>query len=185
MRASRNVADDDSRLVNFDARAQLRLVGIGPLSWMQGYEHALSAVRLLIERGVACAYRIVGCGVYFDAVAFAAHQLGLVGCVDLVQPHPRADLRAHLRWAEVLIDSSVAAVSPRPIFDAHAAGVPVVTTEPAHSDAALVVPRRDPGAICDALDALVRDGGLRARLVAAGRRRALQRQNEVFQVPRG
>jgi glycosyltransferase involved in cell wall biosynthesis len=178
MRASRSVADDDSQLVNPYGRAQLRVVGIGPLSWMQGYEHALSAVNLLIERGVACAYRIVGRGVYFDAVAFAAHQLGLDGCVELVQPHPRADLRAHLRWAEVLVDSSVAAVSPRPVFDAHAAGVPVVTTEPAHSDAAIVVPRRDPAALCDALDALVRDRGLRAQLVAAGHRRALQLPSE-------
>jgi glycosyltransferase involved in cell wall biosynthesis len=163
----------------------LRILGIGPLSWTQGYEHALSAVRLLMERGVPCEYRIAGRGEYCDPINFACRQLRLGARVALVEPRSRSELRDLLRWATVLVDASVAPTSPKPILDAHAGGVPVVTTERAtHRDAVLVVRRRDPKALAAALNALVGDGALRARLADAGRKRALRALGEAEQAAR-
>jgi glycosyltransferase involved in cell wall biosynthesis len=153
----------------------LRLLGTGPLSWIQGYEFALDAVSLLRRRGIPCEYRIAGDGPHADAVAFAQHQLGLNGCVELVgEPSPDA-LRRHLGWASALVDVAVLPGSPRTVLDAQAAGVPVVTANPPEdaSDTVLAVPARDPDALSEALAALARDGDLRERIVRAGRERAL------------
>lgn len=163
----------------------LRILGVGPLSWTQGFEHALLAVKLLDERGVACQYRIAGRGEYRDAISFAGHQLGLGNRVEMIEPRSRAELRDQFRWASVLMDASVATTSPKPILDAHASGVPVITTDrAAHGEAALGVRRRDPDGLCDALTAIARDSVLRTGLAQAGRKRALQAPSEAEQARR-
>ena len=151
----------------------LRILSVAPLSWTQGYEHALEAIRRLIAQGVPCEYRIVGSGAHADAVAFARHQLGLHDRVELAAPD-REQTPGHYGWADVLLDASVLAPSPKARLDAHAAGVPVITTDPDGVDpaAALAVPRRDPEAICAALATLAGDEQLRTRLAEAGRESA-------------
>lgn len=167
------------------AKAPLRILGIGPLSWTQGYEHALLALKLLSERGVPFQYRIVGRGEYRDPISFARHQLRLDSSVELIEPRSRAELRDLLRWASVLVDASVAATSPKPVLDAYACGVPVVTTDrAAHGGAALRIRRRDPKGLCEALVAIASDSALRARLAQAGRKRALQAPSEAEQAER-
>jgi glycosyltransferase involved in cell wall biosynthesis len=153
----------------------LRILSVGPLAWSQGYEHALMAVKRLLQRGVACHYRIVGAGEHSDALVFARHQLGLQGCVEFVEPGSHEDLRAELSWASVLVEAAVQHPSPSTVLDAQGAGVPVVTTAPppAHSDTVLAAPSRDPDALSEKIELLARDGPLRARLVRAGRLRAL------------
>jgi glycosyltransferase involved in cell wall biosynthesis len=153
--------------------AAVRILGVGPLSWTHGYEHALVALKLLLARGVDCRYRLVGAGAHHDAIAFARHQLGLDDHVELTEARSPAELREHLRWATVLLDASVIATSPQAELDARAAGVPVVTTrKEAGEDTALKVERRDPEGLCEALATLATDGERRARLVQAGRQRA-------------
>jgi glycosyltransferase involved in cell wall biosynthesis len=126
---------------------------VAPLSWTAGYEFALAGVRLLVDRGVACEYRIVGRGAHQDAIAFARHQLGLDACVELVDPAPPTRVRDELRRADVLVDAAVVPSSPATILDAQAAGVPVITTRPPEDalETALAVPPRDAQALCDAL----------------------------------
>ena len=126
---------------------------MGPLTWTAGYEFALSGVKLLVDRGPACEYRIVGDGPHQDAVAFARHQLGLDACVELLPSASPDELREHVRWADVLVDMAVAPSPVGPMLDGLAAEIQVVTTQPAdyESGTVLAIPRRDPQALCDAL----------------------------------
>jgi glycosyltransferase involved in cell wall biosynthesis len=149
-----------------DPGRPLRILSVGALSWTRGYEFTLAALRALAERGVPFECRIVGSGPHRDAVAFARHQLGLDGAVELVEPGDRDAARAHLRWAAVLVEVPVLAPSPQALLDARAAGVPVVTTA---DPASLTVPPRDPDALAGALARLASDAELRSRLVADGR----------------
>ena len=160
-------------------RGDLRMLSVGPLSWTQGFDHALAAVRLLRERGLACRYRIVGAGEYEDAVAFARYQLGVEESVELVKPTGRHGLREHLGWADVLVVAAVVPTSPTTVLDAHAAGLPVVTTEapPAGADGSILVPRRDAQALADALSRIANDADLRRRLGESGRRAATRSQD--------
>jgi colanic acid/amylovoran biosynthesis glycosyltransferase len=161
------------------SRGELRMLSVGPLSWTQGFDHALAAVRMLRERGLACHYRIVGAGEYEDAVSFARYQLGVEENVELVKPTGRRGLLEQLDWADVLVVAAVVPTSPTTVLDAQAAGLAVVTTEapPTCADGAIVVPRRNASALADALEQLAADENLRRRLAEAGRRAATASQD--------
>jgi glycosyltransferase involved in cell wall biosynthesis len=152
----------------------LRILSAGSLVWEQGFEHSLHAVRLLLDMGVGCEYRIVGEGDHLRAVAFARYQLGLVDDVHIIALDGADQLGRELRCADVFVDPAVTdTTSASRTIAAHAAGVPVVVTagrRDLREDAAITVPRRNPRAIAEALARLGGDPELRARLVDAGRR---------------
>jgi colanic acid/amylovoran biosynthesis glycosyltransferase len=139
---------------------RLRLLSIGDLSWRQGYEHALHAVRLLLDRGLACEYRLVGHGEHAGALRFARYQLGLEGHVELVDPRVGGPVVEHLRWADVFLHPAVADGPLGAVAEAAALRVPVVATVDLLPDIAAPsllrsVPRRDPWAIAQAVTAAV------------------------------
>lgn len=153
----------------------LRVVSVGSLIWEQGFEHSVRAIRQLLDRGVQAEYRIVGRGDHIVAVAFARHQLGLAEHVELVAPDGIAQLSRELGEADVFLDPAVTdTVSQQPLRAAQELGVPIVATHRAGA-AGIAVPRRDPVAIADALEALARDPVMRARMGAAGRSLAGER----------
>jgi glycosyltransferase involved in cell wall biosynthesis len=145
----------------------LRLVSFGPLVWERGYEHSVHAVALLREMGVRCEYRIVGEGEHVQAVAFARHQLGLHDEVRLVAPDGKP-----LESADVFVDPAVSdSASSTALAAAQSSGVPYVATarrEAPPEGGGIVVPRRDPVALAEALARLARDPGLRRRLGRQG-----------------
>jgi glycosyltransferase involved in cell wall biosynthesis len=151
----------------------LRVVSAGALTWEQGFEHSVHAVRLLLDMGIECEYRILGEGGHHVAVAFARHQLGVAEHVELVSPDGGDALVEELRASDVFVDPAVTdTISPAPLAAAQALGIPFVSSrrDGLPDDAGIAVPRRDPGAIAAALAALAGDAELRRRLGRAGRR---------------
>jgi glycosyltransferase involved in cell wall biosynthesis len=158
------------------ARAgSLRILSAGALVWEQGFEHSVHAVRLLLDAGVPCEYRILGeAGDHVEAVAFARHQLGLADHVHLITPNGSDRLGEELRAADVFVDPAVTdTTSPTALAVAQSGGLPFVATarrDGLPADAGFAVPRRDPRAIADALARLAADPDLRVRMGRAGRR---------------
>ena len=153
----------------------LRVLAIGPLTWHQGYEHLLQAIRLLTDRGVPCGCRIVGSGGdHSNALSFARHQLELDGNAEVFAAGSRPDLLQQLRWAEVVVNPAVEPTLPPWLADAQAAARPVVTTPlpDGHELPALFVPPGDAEALADSLESLAGDQALRGRLAVEGRRHA-------------
>ena len=114
-------------------------------------------MRLLLDLGVECTYRLLGEGLYLVAVAFARHQLGLAERVDIVSPSGGGPLVDELRRADVFVDPAVTdTTSPAPLATAHALGIPIVATrrEALPEAGGIVVPRRSPRAIAEALHTL-------------------------------
>ena len=149
----------------------LRIVSAGRLSWENGFEHSVHAVRLLLDAGIECEYRILGEGEHVVAVGFARHELGLASQVKLVWPDGGDRLVAELSNADVFLDPAVTdGVSPLPLATAQALGIPFVASRRGglSEDAGIAVPRRDPAAIAEAIAGLARDPGLRRRLGQAG-----------------
>ena len=165
------IPDSEHRLERRDG--PLRVLSAGPLEWEQGFEHSIHAVRLLLDMGTECEYRIVGGGDHVQAVAFARHQLGLAEHVHLLSPDGNGKLSEELRSADVFVDPAVTdTTSPTWLAAAQTLGMPFVATVRSAAlseEAGIIVPRRDPRAIATALARLGGDPALRDRMGRAGR----------------
>lgn len=160
------------------AADRLRLVSVGRLSWQKGYEYALAAVALLGRRGLPVRYRIVGDGELWEAIAFLRHELGLEEEVELLGARTPTEVRDELVSADVLLHGAVSEGFSNAILEAQACGLAVVCTDAGglpenvvDGETGLIVPRRDPAALADAVERLHGSSELRRRLGEAGRER--------------
>jgi glycosyltransferase involved in cell wall biosynthesis len=175
------------------AERPLRLLSVGRLHWKKGHDHALAAVRMLLDRGVEVSYRIVGDGEHREPTQFAVRDLGLEGHVELVGALPAPEVRDQFAWADVLVHPSVTEAFGVAVAEAQAMGLPVVCSDAGglpenvqDGVTGFVVSRRDPGAVAYAIDRLVDDPSLRQRMGWAARERAvtllsLDRQLDAFE----
>jgi glycosyltransferase involved in cell wall biosynthesis len=155
----------------------LRLLCVGPLRWSQGYEHALHALRLLLDRGTECELRIAGSGEFAPAVAFARYQLGLEDRVTLIEPTGAAELRDEYARADVFVSAAVVEGTPRALLDSQAMALPAVVSDAGRAPdsmdgTGLVAARRDPEALADSLARLAADAAMRRRMGERARKRA-------------
>ena len=170
----------------------LRVVSVGRLEWKKGYEYALQAVKRVVDAGVPVEYTIVGDGKYREAVAYCRHELGLEAVVKLAGAVPPAEVREHLRRADVFLHAAVSEGFCNAVLEAQAMELPVVTSDAdglpenvEHGVTGYVVPRRDPAALAEKLILLAGDPALRQRMGQAGRERVrrcfdLDRQIDAF-----
>jgi colanic acid/amylovoran biosynthesis glycosyltransferase len=163
----------------------LRLLSVGRLDWKKGYEYALQAVKLLMDSGLHCEYRIIGDGAYLEAVGFARHQLGLDDVVQLLRAQPRHDVKTQMLWADMLLHAAVSEGFCNAVLEAQAMMLPVVTSDAGGlrenvSDGVTgyVVPRRSPVCLMEKLVLLASKPELRQQMGMAGR----ERVTEMFEL---
>jgi colanic acid/amylovoran biosynthesis glycosyltransferase len=179
----------DSKLFDYDAREHNEVVGtlerpfrilsLGRLEWVKGHEYALQAVKLLVEQGLACEYRIIGEGQEFEAVAFARYQLGLENEVQLAGSLSPDEALRNMEWADVFLHSAVSEGFCNAVLEAQAMGLPVVCTDAgglpenvADEETGFVVARRNPQKLAEKLSQLAPRPELRQQMGQAGRKRA-------------
>jgi glycosyltransferase involved in cell wall biosynthesis len=165
----------------------LRIVSVGRLHWKKGYEHALSSLSALHERGIHFEYRIIGDGPHREAILFALDELDLSGQVELLGACDVTEVQAAMQWADVCLHAAVSEGFCVSVIEAQAMGLPIVCTDAdglsenvADGVTGFVVPRREPGALTSRLAALAADPDLRLRLGKAARERA----ERLFDLPR-
>lgn len=156
----------------------LRLLSVGRLEWKKGYEFALEAAQRVRAAGVEIAYRIVGDGSYYEAVAFATHQLGLKDVVELCGAMDSEGVRREMERADVLVHAAVSEGFCNAVLEAQAMELPVVCTDAGglpenvvDGVTGFVTRRRHPKEMAERIVELARDAELRRRMGEAGRRR--------------
>jgi glycosyltransferase involved in cell wall biosynthesis len=124
--------------------------------------------------------RVVGDGPELQAAEEERRRLGLVEIVDV--PGERDDIEAILASSHIFALSSRSEALPVSVLEAMAAGLPVVASRVGgipelvvDGESGLLVPAGDPHALAEALQRLIDDPSLRARLGAAGRARVEKR----------
>ena len=153
----------------------LRLLSVGRLHWVKGYDYALRAVRALLDAGLAVEYRIMGEGDHRQSVLFDIYDLELEKTVQLLGACEQSEVRRSMAWADVLLHASLSEGSPNTLLEAFATDLPILATdatgvlETVGDDAAHIVPRRDWRAIADGLTALAASPAERTRLAENGR----------------
>lgn len=157
----------------------LRLLSVGRLEWVKGYEYAIEAVARLHQQGTVCEYTIVGGGNYLEPIAFARHQFGLSDVVRLLGTQSRSEVFTQMQQADVFLHAAVSEGFCNAVIEAQAMGLPVVCTDAGglpenvlDGETGFVVPRRNPQAMAEKLAILARDPSLRQRMSEAGHLRA-------------
>ena len=167
------------------AGAVPRILSVGRSVEKKGFADLIAACGLLRGRGVEFECAIVGGGPLEQELQaqIDAAQLGEV--VKLLGPRPQAEVRRMLAEAQLFVLACVVEKDggsdnlPTVIMEAMACGTPVISTRVAgvpemldDGQTGLLAPPNDPPALAAAMEKLLRDPALAARLAADARRSA-------------
>jgi colanic acid/amylovoran biosynthesis glycosyltransferase len=163
-----------------NGRGEAVVLAVARLIEKKGLADLVDACGLLTARGVALRLELAGTGPLRAPLAEAAARHGVPVVFHGALPHEQ--VRELYRRATVFSLPCVIAANgdrdglPTSVLEAMASGVPVVTTavnglEEAvlHERTGLVVPERDPAALAAALERVLSDPQLAARLARGGR----------------
>jgi colanic acid/amylovoran biosynthesis glycosyltransferase len=163
------------------ASRTLRVVSVGRLHWVKGYEFALQALAQVRDAGVEFEYTIVGSSDDKELLNVLAtvRDLDLDPQVCIRGTLSRHEVVEALQAADVFLLASLSEGLSTAALEAMAVGLPVVVTDVGGMREAVtdgvegrVVPPRDPAALAAALLELAADERLRAAMGERGRRRA-------------
>ncbi|HEX5146625.1 MAG TPA: glycosyltransferase family 4 protein, partial [Conexibacter sp.] len=155
----------------------------------KGQDVAIRALAQLRERGHDAHLALVGSAKFvaketrYDNAAFLRELHALAAALGVERhvafPGERDDVPAIMAAADVLLMPSWQEPFGRAVIESMAMGTPVVATSVGgtgeivtHGADGLLAPPREPERWCAAVDRLLRDDALRARIGAAGRERA-------------
>jgi glycosyltransferase involved in cell wall biosynthesis len=179
------------------------LLVVGRLSHEKGHADLLDALILLRGRTKAPFHAVfVGDGPEEVRLRAALNRLGLESHVTMAGL--QHDVRPYYALADAVVMPSHSEGSPNVLLEAMSAGLPVVATRVggvpeivSHGDTALLVESRNPAEMAAAIQRLLEDSPVRARLARNGRRLAeekyspeayrrslVQMYEEVLAVPR-
>lgn len=162
-----------------------RILSVGRLVPKKGFDTLIRACRILADRGADFECVIVGDGPCRDDVEKLVRSLGLEALVRIEHARPQPALVAEYEAAAlfalpcVVLEDGDRDGIPNVILEAMAVGVPVVASAVSgipevvtDGDTGRLVPPGDRIALADALEAVLGDPQLSARLGAAGQRHA-------------
>ena len=170
----------------------VRLLSVGRLHWVKGYDDALRALAPVVATGRDVRYRIVGEGAELEKLAFVIDDLGLGDAVELLGAQSQDAIREHLVWADVFVLSSLSEGISNAVLEAMASGLPVISTDAGGMAEAIesgvdgvIVPVGDHRAMRQAIEQLADDADLRRRLGAKATERiatsfGIERQIDGF-----
>jgi glycosyltransferase involved in cell wall biosynthesis len=159
-----------------------RILSVGRYVEKKGFGDLIAACALLRDRGVAFVCDVAGGGPLEAEMQGQIDGERLGGTVRLLGPRPQADVRRLLSQAQLFVLPCVVEADggsdnlPTVIMEAMLAGVPVVSTTVAGvpemiapGEDGLLTPPRDPAALAEAMEKVLLDRVLGARLAARAR----------------
>ncbi len=153
-----------------------RLFTVARLHWKKGLLYAVHAAHELRRRGLPFTYDIVGEGDERPALEKAIEDLGLQQTVHLLGMKNPSEMPKYYRRADIFVLPSVNEGAGGVLMEAQAAGVPIVASQIGGIPEAVqegktgrLVPPRDPVALADAIEELIREPQLRLELGRNGR----------------
>ncbi|WP_417727188.1 exopolysaccharide biosynthesis GT4 family glycosyltransferase EpsE [Roseovarius sp.] len=166
--------------------APLRLFTCGRLHRVKGHQDLLSALRLLLDRGIDVQLDIAGeddaggtgyrreLQAHLEALNLGSHAR-LLGAIS------GAEVRRHLLDADVFVLASWHEPLGVAYMEAMACGVPTIGTDAGgvhelidHGENGLLVPPKSPQVLAETIATLAADSSLCARMSKAGRARVVQ-----------
>ncbi|MCU0485621.1 MAG: glycosyltransferase family 4 protein [Anaerolineales bacterium] len=161
-----------------------RIISVGSLVWVKGYEYALQAVAQLKRKGIHIKYEIIGSGQERNRILYTIRDLDLDDCVVLTGNLDPEQVLLHLLHADVFLHAAISEGFSNAVLEAQAVQLPVVCFEVGglpenveNGKTGFVVPLRDHAAMAQALFRLWQDPDLRQRMGQAGRQKVLEQNS--------
>jgi glycosyltransferase involved in cell wall biosynthesis len=167
------------------ARESALFLTVGRLIEKKGITHLVEACRLMAARGRRFRCLVVGQGPDEGALRAQIAEAGLTSCVELLGALAQQRVRELIGQASAMVLPCVVSDSgdrdglPTVLLEALAGGLPAISTTVAgvpeiieHETSGLLVPPADPSALANAMERLLDQPDLRARLALAARRKA-------------
>jgi colanic acid/amylovoran biosynthesis glycosyltransferase len=160
----------------------VRVLSVGRLHWVKGYDYALAALAQVRRAGIDVEYTIIGDGSDRDRlpVLMAVRDLGLDGRVTLLGARSQDEVLDALRDADVFLCASLSEGMNTAMLEAMAVGLPVVVTDVGGTREAVtdgvegrLVAARDPDALAAAVLELAADARVRVAMGERGRHRVV------------
>ena len=107
----------------------LRILTVGRLNWVKGYDYLLDALKLLKDFGINFECHIVGEGDYKDAILYARYQLKLIECVKLNGYLSQDKVKEEMGWADIYIQPSIEEGFCNALLEAQSMGLLCISTE--------------------------------------------------------
>lgn len=154
-----------------DGHRELRVLFVGSVSLRKGVPYLLDAMRQLAGMDIKC--RVVGSiTVEPDFVRSQAP-----ASVEVLGAIPRSEIAGQYAWADVFCLPSLCEGSATVVYEALAAGLPVITTMNSGSIVrdgveGIIAPAADAEGLAAAIERLHRDRSLLAKMAAAARHRS-------------
>jgi glycosyltransferase involved in cell wall biosynthesis len=147
----------------------LRVLTVGEVGLRKGSPYVVEAARIM---GSAAQFRMAG-----PTILPSEIKKNVAALVELRGIVPRSEMAKEYQWADVFLLPSVCEGSATAIYEALAAGLPIICTENAgsvvrHGIDGFVVPVRDSQAIAEALFELSRNAATRIAMSTNARERA-------------
>jgi glycosyltransferase involved in cell wall biosynthesis len=170
-------------------RSPARIVGVGSLEKVKGFDDLLRAVALARSRGTPVELELVGRGNEEARLRALARSLGIADVVRFAGWLPFAEVEDRIRSAALLVhpSSGLGDAVPTVIKEAMALGTPVIATRVAgipelldDGGCGVLVASGDVESLAGAIARLLGDEGERRALAARARRRA----EEMFDLAR-
>lgn len=165
-----------------------RLVSVGRCIEKKGFADLIDACALLRDRGFDFECAIVGGGPLEASLRARIVERGLEGIVQLTGPQPQEEVRQRLSQASLFVLACATEADggmdnfPTVIVEAMATGLPVVSTRLAgvpemveEGVTGLLVGEKQPAALADALETLLRDPARARQMGACGKAAASAR----------
>jgi glycosyltransferase involved in cell wall biosynthesis len=153
------------------------ILGVGILGPRKGYHHLLDALGGL--RQMPWTLALCGEGAHRDALEAQAGRLGIADRVRFLGWVPREAIGRYFAAADIFVHTALVEAAGNVILEAQAAGCATVTSDsggpPEYivaGETGLIVPPENPDALRAALQTLLEDVDLRARLGMAARHAA-------------
>jgi glycosyltransferase involved in cell wall biosynthesis len=108
---------------------KLEITTIARLHWIKGLEYTLHALSLVKQRGIKFKYSIIGDGVEYDRLVYAAYELGIQDEVKFLGKLKQDEIKKHLEMSDLYIQYSIQEGFGNAVLEAQSIGVPCIVSD--------------------------------------------------------
>lgn len=164
----------------------LRLLTVGRLEWVKGYDYLLYALHLLKNKGINFECHIVGEGSCYENIMFAINQLNLKNQVKLERALSHNNVYKEMEWADIYIQPSIEEGFCNSVLEAQAMGLLCIVTNSGglteniiDNKTGWVVPKRNSKFILDKIISIMEMDNSDLQLIS---KNAIERVNDKFNI---